>query len=214
VASDRIDTLKKCRTLKLATRLQSLNESRLHELRHGAMTLAVVTVKLRSLAQGAALARQTSSQNGLYDRSAMADRLTLDHDEPSLLPGHRWLAFWFRNQAAFWLVALPIAGLGAASLRARPHQSLRAAQSWGWDFLFALIYADVLDRWMKVLAASASPCDESTICVARSSGALPGVRRLLAAAGDDHERDQGSRASRDADRLAPSARIAASSARP
>jgi hypothetical protein len=45
----------------------------------------------------------------------MADRLTLDHDEPSLLLLIvDAIAFWFRNQAVFWLVALPITGLGAA----------------------------------------------------------------------------------------------------
>jgi branched-subunit amino acid transport protein len=94
----------------------------------------------------------------------MADRLTLDHDEPSLLLLIvDALAFWFRNQAVFWLVALPIAGLGAAIafVLDRDQQFAGLRNHWGWDFLFALIYAMFLDRWMKItLLDGASPCEE------------------------------------------------------
>jgi len=95
----------------------------------------------------------------------MADRLTLDHDEPSLsLLIVDAIAFWFRNQAAFWLVALPIAGLGAAIafVLDRHQQFADLRNHWGWDFLFALIYAMFLDRWMKVaLLEDATPCEET-----------------------------------------------------
>jgi hypothetical protein len=94
----------------------------------------------------------------------MAARLTLDHDEPSLLLlVVDSLAFWFRNQAVFWLVALPIAGLGAAIafVLDRDQQFAGLRNHWGWDFLFALVYAMFLDRWMKItLLEDASPCDE------------------------------------------------------
>jgi len=94
----------------------------------------------------------------------MADRLTLDHDGPSLhLRIVDAIAFWGRNQAAFWLVALPIAGLGAAIAFAldRHQQFADFRNHWGWDFLFALIYALFLDRWMKIaLVEGASPCEE------------------------------------------------------
>ncbi len=94
----------------------------------------------------------------------MADRLTLDHDEPSLsFLIVDAITFWFRNQAAFWLVALPIAGLGAAiAFVLDRHQQFAGLRNhWGWDFLFALIYAMFLDRWMKVaLLEGATPCEE------------------------------------------------------
>ena len=70
---------------------------------------------------------------------------------------------WFRNQAVFWLVALPIAGLGAAIafVLDRDQQFADLRNHWGWDFLFALIYAMFLDRWMKItLLEGASPCEE------------------------------------------------------
>jgi len=94
----------------------------------------------------------------------MADRLTLDRDEPSLLLLIvDALVFWFRNQAVFWLVALPIAGLGAAIafVLDRHQQFADLRNHWGWDLLFALIYAMFLDRWMKItLLEGASPCEE------------------------------------------------------
>jgi hypothetical protein len=96
----------------------------------------------------------------------MATHLSLDrdHDGPSLfLLIVDSIAFWFRNQAVFWLVALPIAGLGAAIafVLDRDQQFAGLRNHWGWDFLFALIYAMFLDRWMKIaLLEDASPCDE------------------------------------------------------
>jgi hypothetical protein len=97
----------------------------------------------------------------------MANHLSLDrdHDGPSLsLQIVDAIAFWFRNQASFWLVALPIAGLGAAiAFVLDRHQQFAGLRNhWGWDFLFALIYAMFLDRWMKiVLVDDASPCEEA-----------------------------------------------------
>ena len=73
------------------------------------------------------------------------------------------IAFWLRNQAVFWLFALPIAGLAAA----RPTSSARSSSSPSCAvpragiFLFALIYAMFLDRWIKeLLLDDAMPCDE------------------------------------------------------
>ena len=94
----------------------------------------------------------------------MANHLTLDRDEPSLVfLIVDAIAFWFRNQAGFWLGALPIAGLGAAIafVLDRHQQFADLRNHWGWDFLFALIYAMFLDRWMKIaLLKDATPCDE------------------------------------------------------
>ena len=94
----------------------------------------------------------------------MAARLTLERDEPSLvLLIADALAFWFRNQAVFWLVALPIMALGAAIafVLDRHQQFADLRNHWGWDLLFALIYAMFLDRWMKItLLQGASPCEE------------------------------------------------------
>jgi branched-subunit amino acid transport protein len=94
----------------------------------------------------------------------MANRLTLDHDEPSLLLLIvDALAFWFRNQAVFWLVTLPIIGLGAAIafVLDRHQQFADLRNHWGWDLLFALIYAMFVDRWVKItLLEGASPCEE------------------------------------------------------
>jgi hypothetical protein len=97
----------------------------------------------------------------------MANHLSLDrdHDGPSLLLQIvDAIAFWVRNQAPFWLVALPITGLGAAIAYVldRHQQFADLRNHWGWDFLFALIYAMFLDRWMKiVLVEDASPCEEA-----------------------------------------------------
>jgi hypothetical protein len=94
---------------------------------------------------------------------AMIDR-PHDSDAPSLgLVLIKALVFWLRHQGVFWLIALPIAGLAAAI--AYVLESNRALvdwrHHWGWDFLFALIYAMFLDRWIKeALLEDASPCDE------------------------------------------------------
>jgi hypothetical protein len=73
------------------------------------------------------------------------------------------IAFWLRNQAVFWLLALPIAGLGAAGAylvdNVRQFAFLHRPEA--WHFLFALIYAMFLDRWIKEsLLDDATPCDE------------------------------------------------------
>ncbi len=96
----------------------------------------------------------------------MATQLGLDrdHDGPSLLLLIvDAIAFWFRNQAVFWLVALPITGLGAAIAYVldRHQQFADLRNHWGWDFLFTLIYAMFLDRWMKIaLLEDATHCEE------------------------------------------------------
>lgn len=71
--------------------------------------------------------------------------------------------FWCRHQAAFWLMALPIAGLAAAVAYVLETQReyIEWRNHWGWDFLFAIIYAMFLDRWIKeALLEDATPCDE------------------------------------------------------
>jgi hypothetical protein len=94
----------------------------------------------------------------------VANHLTVDQDEPSLVfKLVDAIAFLFRNRAGFWLGALPIAGLGAAVafILDRHQQFADLRNHWGWDFLFALIYAMFLDRWMKIaLLEDATPCDE------------------------------------------------------
>jgi len=73
------------------------------------------------------------------------------------------IAFWLRNQAVFWLLALPIAGLGAAGIYLADHirQVAFLHRPEAWHFLFALIYAMFLDRWIKEsLLDDATPCDE------------------------------------------------------
>lgn len=73
------------------------------------------------------------------------------------------IAFWLRNQAVFWLLALPIAGLAAAGayLVDTVQQFAFLRRPEGWHFLFALIYAMFLDRWIKEsLLDDATPCDE------------------------------------------------------
>lgn len=71
--------------------------------------------------------------------------------------------FWCRHQGTFWLMALPIAGLAAAIayvLDTR-REFIDWRHHWGWDFLFALIYAMFLDRWIKeALLEDAAQCDE------------------------------------------------------
>lgn len=74
------------------------------------------------------------------------------------------VAFWMRSPLAFWIVTLPIAGLAAAVAHLLDSQQALAEfrNHWGWDFLFATIYALFLDRWIKAsLLDDASPCDET-----------------------------------------------------
>ena len=74
------------------------------------------------------------------------------------------LLFWLRHQGVFWLMALPIAGLaGGTAYVLEANQALVDwRHHWGWDFLFALIYAMFLDRWIKeALLEDGSPCDEA-----------------------------------------------------
>ncbi len=61
-------------------------------------------------------------------------------------------------------MAMPMAGLAAAITYVL--ESNRALidwrHHWGWDFLFALIYAMFLDRWIKeALLEDAHPCEEA-----------------------------------------------------
>ena len=88
-----------------------------------------------------------------------------DSDAPSLgLVLVKALVFWLRHQGVFWLMALPIAGLAAAiTYVLEANQALVDwRHHWVWDFLFALIYAMFLDRWIKeALLEDASPCDEA-----------------------------------------------------
>jgi hypothetical protein len=75
----------------------------------------------------------------------------------------RALVFWFRRQGIFWMLALPIAGLGAGIVHVvESHQEfIDYRQHWLWNLLFALIYALFLDRWIKeALLDGADDCDE------------------------------------------------------
>ncbi|SEO94188.1 hypothetical protein SAMN02990966_03358 [Rhodospirillales bacterium URHD0017] len=73
------------------------------------------------------------------------------------------LHFWSRRQGIFWLMTLPITGLAAAVayvLDTR-REFVEWQNHWGWDFLFALLYAMFIDRWIKeALLEDALPCDE------------------------------------------------------
>jgi sugar phosphate permease len=74
------------------------------------------------------------------------------------------VAFWYRRQGTFWIMALPIAGLGAALtyILDTDRQFIEWRHHWIWDLLFAAIYAMVLDRWIKeALLDDAFPCDEA-----------------------------------------------------
>ena len=88
-----------------------------------------------------------------------------DSDAPSLgLVLVEALVFWLRRQGVFWLMALPIAGLaGAITYILESNRALVDwRHHWGWDFLFALIYAMFLDRWIKeALLEDAHPCEEA-----------------------------------------------------
>jgi hypothetical protein len=87
-----------------------------------------------------------------------------DSDAPSLgFVLVKALVFWLRHQGVFWLMALPIAGLAAAiAYVLEANQALVDwRHHWGWNFLFTLIYAMFLDRWIKeALLEDARPSDE------------------------------------------------------
>lgn len=88
---------------------------------------------------------------------------TDDEQQSLLLPIVDAIAFWMRSQLVFWIVVLPIATLAAGVAYAvdTNHSLAQLRNHWGWDFLFALIYAQFLDRWMKAsLLDGATPCDE------------------------------------------------------
>jgi hypothetical protein len=90
-------------------------------------------------------------------------RVAVDERTPLFLLIIDAIAFWLRNQAIFWLLALPIAGLAAAGayLVDTVQQFAFLRRPEGWHFLFALIYALFLDRWIKEsLLDDATPCDE------------------------------------------------------
>jgi hypothetical protein len=72
-------------------------------------------------------------------------------------------AFLVRKIGVFLTIVLPIAGIAAAITWALGTQRLLVhwRGHWGWDFLFVLIYAMFLDRWIKEsLLDGASDCDE------------------------------------------------------
>jgi hypothetical protein len=74
------------------------------------------------------------------------------------------LAFLVRRFGLFLVVALPISAVAAAIAWLLDTQRSFAPVRghWGWDFLFALIYAMFLDRWIKeVLLDGATDCDET-----------------------------------------------------
>jgi hypothetical protein len=95
----------------------------------------------------------------------MADQVVAREDgEPGLLLLLvDSLAFLVRKHLVFWITALPTAGLAAvlAYVLDANQQFIEYRAHWGWDFLFALIYAMILDRWFKeTLLDGASDCDE------------------------------------------------------
>ncbi len=108
-----------------------------------------------------------------------------DSDAPSLgLVLVEALVFWLRRQGVFWLMALPIAGLaGAITYILESNRALIDwRHHWGWEFLFALIYAMFLDRWIKeALLEDAYPCEEADAL--RGSTIAPGFLVFAAALG-------------------------------
>jgi|GEM_PF-2022562 len=75
----------------------------------------------------------------------------------------RAFVFWLRRQGIFWMLALPIAGLGAGITHVieSNQEFIDYRQHWLWNLLFALIYALFLDRWIKeALLDGADDCDE------------------------------------------------------
>ncbi len=113
----------------------------------------------------------------------MAQAQTADDDRPSLLfLLIDALAFLVKRRGLFLLIALPIAGLAAAVAWLLDSQRVLAGWRghWGWDFLFVLIYAMVLDRWIKeTLLDGASDCDE--VDNLRRSIVAPGFLAMAAA---------------------------------
>ena len=93
-----------------------------------------------------------------------ANTYAAEETRPSLLlPFVDALAFWTRSPLLFWIVTLPIAGLaaGVAYVLDTHREFAELRGHWGWNCLFALIYALFLDRWIKAsLVDDASPCDE------------------------------------------------------
>src|SRR3954468_8874018 len=78
------------------------------------------------------------------------------------MAGHTFV-FWLRRQGTFWMLALPIAGLGAAIAHVLEtnQEFIDYRQHWVWNLLFALIYAMFLDRWIReALLDGADDCDE------------------------------------------------------
>jgi len=78
------------------------------------------------------------------------------------MAGHAFV-FWLRRQGTFWMLALPITGLGAAIAHVLEtnQEFIDYRQHWVWNLLFALIYAMFLDRWIReVLLDGANDCDE------------------------------------------------------
>jgi hypothetical protein len=61
------------------------------------------------------------------------------------------LAFLLRQRGLFLVIVLPIAGLAAGIAWAleSQHRLVAWRGHWGWDFLFVLVYALLLDRWVK-----------------------------------------------------------------
>jgi hypothetical protein len=95
----------------------------------------------------------------------MAAHLHADEDDEPTLPFLLVdsLAFLVRNRLVFWIAALPIAGLAFALTYVLDanQKFIDYRDHWAWDFLFALIYAMFLDRWIKeTLLDGASDCDE------------------------------------------------------
>jgi hypothetical protein len=74
------------------------------------------------------------------------------------------LVFWLKNQLVFWIAAFPIALLAAAidyiletELRFQGYRD-----AWGWNALFAAIYALFLDRWIKISLLEEAPVSDET----------------------------------------------------
>jgi hypothetical protein len=88
--------------------------------------------------------------------------VTVNERTPLILLVTDAIAFWVRNQTVFWLMALPIAGLAAAGAylvdTVQQFTFLRRPEA--WHFLFALIYAMFVDRWIKEsLLDGAADCE-------------------------------------------------------
>ena len=73
------------------------------------------------------------------------------------------LAFWCRRQALFWMISLPIAGFAAmlAYLFETRVEIDALRYHWVWTFLFTVLYALFLDRWMKEALLDGAPLSES-----------------------------------------------------